>query len=114
MSYHRDQIVPSQQTLEHLRMANHAKVARSRIKREIRQGKRTAASVIADPPDGCAKMPVMDVLKAQFRWGADRARRCCRDEQVQVYELRTLEALTRSQRERLIGYLKTWWKRNGA
>ena len=94
----------STQALEHLRMANHAKSARSRVKREIREGKRTAASVIANPPNRCGRMPLIDVLRAQHRWGAQRARVFCRD--VQIHELRTLERLTDAQRRRIIDTLR--------
>ena len=61
------------QTTQALALANHVRVTRSRIKREIREGKRTAASVIENPPARCERMAVMDVLLAQDQWGRYKA-----------------------------------------
>jgi hypothetical protein len=93
----------STQTLEHLRMANHARVARQRLKREIKAGKVSAAAVIANPPDRCERMPLMEVLMAQVRWGVERTHKLC--DELGIYERRPIGKLTVIQRKRIIDRL---------
>lgn len=50
-----------------LRNANAIRLGRVRVRREIREGKRSVLEALADP--ACATATISSMLEAQFRWG---------------------------------------------
>jgi hypothetical protein len=65
----------TEQALSALEFANEVRLARAKVLREIRAGRRRADRVITDPPELCGGMTILSVLKAQRQWGTIRARR---------------------------------------
>lgn len=63
------------QNMVALAKANKIRYARAALKKEVRAGKVTAASVVLDPPECADSMSIMELLTAQNRWGRTRARK---------------------------------------
>lgn len=87
-----------------LSYANRIRTARAKLKQQIAEGERTAASVIYGCPDEAATMTVLDVLTAQWQWGARRARTALIV--AQIAESKTVGALTDRQRKVLVDLLE--------
>jgi hypothetical protein len=92
------------QHMQALSVANHVRVARHALKREIHDGDRTAASVLLQVPDEARTMTVYDLLTAQNRWGSYRSRKLLAV--AQITDRKTLEALTDRQRQVLVDLLE--------
>jgi hypothetical protein len=96
----------SVQSMEALATANRVRLARADLKRDISQGKTTAASVITECPWMAETMRVSDVLRAQRLWGAHKTRGFLRE--LQISESRTVGELTDRQRREVTLYLTPW------
>lgn len=66
---------PIQQRNDALAAANETRLARAKMKREIKGGRRSVASVVLDTPWYAEKMYVLELLMAMPRYGQARARR---------------------------------------
>jgi hypothetical protein len=62
------------QPLEALQRANRVRIARSELKAQIADGRRSAAEVILTCPSEAASMPIAQMLASQRGWGDTRAR----------------------------------------
>ena len=96
----------SAQSLEALERANHVRLRRAAIRREIADGQRAVADVLADVPPEMATMSVLNLLCAQHRWGGSRAQRVLRATGIAGH--RPVGALTDRQRDALIARLQGW------
>lgn len=79
-----------------LASANHTRLARSALKHEVADGKRTTADVILDPPREAHNMTVSELLRSQRRWGTTRCVKFLAE--VGIHEAKTLGTLTPRQR----------------
>lgn len=79
-----------------LQRANHVRLARAQIKRDVAVGKLDVRDLLEDPPAECLNMKATDLLEALPRWGEKRAG--CAVRQVGASEARTLGRLTPRQR----------------
>ncbi len=66
---------PAPQHLEALKRANHVRLARAALKRDVASGRRSAAEVIVESPWESQSMPISELLSAQRRWGRTRSRK---------------------------------------
>ena len=57
------------QRLLALAMANQTRARRAALKRDLKAGRRSAVSLLADPPDWLATMKVIDLLLSVPKWG---------------------------------------------
>jgi hypothetical protein len=85
---------PPPQHLQALQLANRSRMAGSAVKRELDQGEITIAEALEDPRAGSVK--IVELLAAQYRWGAWRARRLLADEMIS--EHKRVRELTARQR----------------
>lgn len=95
-----------EQRMHALARADNVRVARARLKDEIRAGTVLPSQVLADPPAFTRTMPVATLLAAPRNQGKTRAMRhlvACR-----IGEGRTMEALSDRQRAALIERLEAF------
>jgi hypothetical protein len=83
--------------------ANQVRLARAELKREIAEGRRTVAEVVADCPWESESMTISDLLTSQHRWGRTRCRRFLAS--VQMQENKTIGSMTERQRRCLAARL---------
>ncbi|MGE4428683.1 MAG: hypothetical protein AB7G37_19690 [Solirubrobacteraceae bacterium] len=86
-----------------LRRANRVRLARAALKREVQDGSRCAADVVATCPPEVVSMAVGELLVAQHRWGEARALRTLR--RVPVPETKPIGRMTPRQRTALVDLL---------
>jgi hypothetical protein len=84
------------QRMQALERANHVRMTRSRTKRAIRAGQMDVVETISACPPEFETMSVAELLRAQRRWGAARARKLLRP--LAIGENRQLGRLTHRQR----------------
>lgn len=60
------------QHMEALAKANHVRLARSQIKRDIKLGNCTVTDVLECMPHVCDRMSIYELLTSQRRWGRKR------------------------------------------
>jgi hypothetical protein len=85
-----------------LRRANEIRLGHAHLKRDILAGRVTVIAAFTDPR-AVGSISVSDVLKAQRRWGATRARKFLQG--LQISETKRVDALTSRQRQLLIASL---------
>jgi len=81
--------------MDALAQANHVRLTRAQIKREIASGELTVAEVLRDPPAETHNMAIADLLRAGKGWGQTRVGKFCRV--LAIPESRELERLARWQ-----------------
>jgi hypothetical protein len=86
-----------------LSQANRVRLARAELKRQIADGSRTVAEVVADCPWEAASMPIADLLMSQHRWGRTRCRRFLAS--IPMSETKTVGSMTERQRAALVAKL---------
>lgn len=91
------------QHMRALDRANQVRLARAELKREIAEGSRTVAEVVADCPWESKSMSISDLLMSQHRWGRTRCRRFLAS--VPMQETKTIGSMTDRQRECLAARL---------
>ena len=91
------------QRLRALERANEIRLARAVLKRQIADGRITAAEVILSPPCAAMSWAIGDLLMSQRRWGATRCRKFLLRNQIN--ENRSIGALTERQRRLLADQL---------
>lgn len=87
------------QRMEALKHANHIRLSRAQLKREVRAGERAAEDVVLDLPPYCKRMRVMELLRAHRYWGVGKCKQVM--DEADVSEIRTLGTLTMRQRQAL-------------
>jgi hypothetical protein len=92
-----------QQRLLALDRANHVRVARAEVKRQLRGGEVKAAETILRNSHDTDTMTVTEVLSSQRGWGPTRAARILGS--VSLSEGKTLGSLTERQRRMLAAVL---------
>jgi hypothetical protein len=91
------------QRMEALRRANEIRSLRARLKRELKSGQASIASVIAEPPDFVLTAKVFDMLVAVPKYGkvkATRSLNTCR-----ISQGKTIGGLSERQRAELLDVL---------
>lgn len=91
------------QHLRALAYANEVRLARARLKREVRAAKVLAADIVRDCPWEAETMSVGELLRSQCRWGRTRTRKFLAP--LAVNENRELGRLTQRQRDELAAAL---------
>jgi hypothetical protein len=91
------------QHMRALSQANRVRLARAELKREIAEGTRTVAEVVADCPWEAASMTIADLLMSQHRWGRTRCRRFLAS--IPMAETKTVGSMTDRQRTALAAKL---------
>jgi hypothetical protein len=91
------------QHMRALSQANRVRLARAELKRQIADGSRTVAEVVADCPWEAASMPIADLLMSQHRWGRTRCRRFLAS--IPMSETKTVGSMTERQRAALAAKL---------
>jgi hypothetical protein len=86
-----------------LSQANRVRLARAELKRQIADGSRTVADVVAECPWEAASMPIADLLMSQHRWGKTRCRRFLGT--IPMAETKTVGSMTDRQRRALVALL---------
>ena len=91
------------QHMRALEQANRVRLARAELKRQIADGGRTVADVVADCPWEAESMTIADLLMSQHRWGRTRCRRFLAS--VPMTETKTIGSMTDRQRATLTARL---------
>ena len=91
------------QHMRALEQANRVRLARAELKRQIADGARTVADVVADCPWEAESMTIADLLMSQHRWGRTRCRRFLAS--VPMTETKTIGSMTDRQRSTLAARL---------
>lgn len=87
------------QHMQALAHANRIRLARAALKRDVRSGNSSAATVVRDCPFEVETMTVSELLRSQQRWGRTRARKFLAS--LALNENRQLGRLTERQRQML-------------
>ncbi len=91
------------QHMRALSQANRVRLARAELKRQIADGSKTVAEVVANCPWEAASMSIGDLLMSQHRWGKTRCRRFLAP--IPMSETKTVGSLTERQRRELAARL---------
>lgn len=94
------------QAMRALQRANDVRLAKAELKKEVAKGERSFASVLDEPPDWCAKLPVFDVLQWCPRVGHKRAKRITRGVVTETLPLRHLGGHSRDELLERLGDVK--------
>ena len=94
-----DATAAAPQHMRALEQANRVRLARAELKRQIADGGRTVADVVADCPWEAESMTIADLLMSQHRWGRTRCRRFLAS--VPMTETKTIGSMTDRQRATL-------------
>ena len=89
------------QRMEALKRANHIRVRRAQLKRDLKAGRVRIHDVIAEPPDEILTAKVYDVLMAVPRLGRVKSTRLLT--QCRISQSKTVGGLSERQRAELIG-----------
>lgn len=92
------------QHMRALMQANRVRLARAELKRQIAEGDRTVADVVAECPWEAASMTIADLLMSQHRWGRTRCRRFLAS--IPMSETKTIGSMTQRQRQTLTARLR--------
>jgi hypothetical protein len=87
------------QHMQALAHANRIRLARAALKRDVRSGTSSAATVVRECPYEVETMTVSELLRSQQRWGRTRARKFLAS--LALNENRQLGRLTERQRQML-------------
>jgi hypothetical protein len=92
------------QHLQALDLANHKRLTRAEVKRDVKKGSRSLADVIENYPPELDNMPVFDLVRSAHRWGKVRAGKFLRAQAIS--ERRTFAQLSARQRAALVAELR--------
>ena len=98
-----DATAAAPQHMRALEQANRVRLARAELKRQIAEGTRTVADVVADCPWEAESMTIADLLMSQHRWGRTRCRRFLAS--IPMGETKTIGSMTDRQRGTLTARL---------
>ena len=92
-------IARAPQHLQALQRANHVRLARAEVKRQVAAGEVSAADVVLECPQEVEGMEVADLLMSQRRWGRTRCRKFL--SAIPLAENKTIGSMTERQRRAL-------------
>ncbi len=87
-----------------LERANHVRLNRAAMKRDLAAGRVSITDVLADPPDYTLSLPIGELLASQRGWGAFRVQRFLKA--VEMTATKRLGSLTERQRDLLADMLR--------
>jgi hypothetical protein len=96
-------IARAPQHLQALQRANHVRLARAEVKRQVASGEVSAAEVVLSCPQEVEGMEVADLLMSQRRWGRTRCRKFL--SAIPLAENKTIGSMTERQRRALASSL---------
>ncbi len=88
------------QRMEALKRANHIRVRRAQLKKDLKDGRVRVEAVLADPPDYVETAKVFDILMAVPKFGRVKAARFLN--QCRISQSKTVGGLSERQRAELI------------
>jgi hypothetical protein len=88
------------QRMEALRRANHIRVRRAQLKRDLKEGKVRVEDILSEPPEFVGTAKVFDLLLAVPRFGRVKATRFLN--QCRVSQSKTVAGLSERQRQELV------------
>ena len=91
------------QHMRALEQANRVRLARAELKRQVAEGMRTVADIVAECPWEADSMTIADLLMSQHRWGRTRCRRFLAS--IPMAETKTIGSMTDRQRTTLTARL---------
>jgi hypothetical protein len=94
---------PQERRLLALDRANHIRLARAALKRQLRAGELAPADTILGGSSDTDTMTVAELLRSQRGWGPKRSSKVLRS--VSLSESKTLGSLTERQRATLVGVI---------
>jgi hypothetical protein len=86
--------------MDALRRANDIRVARARLKRDLKSGTVRVEEILADPPDYVGTAKVFDMLMAVPKFGRVKAARFLN--QCRISQSKTVAGLSERQRQELV------------
>ena len=89
------------QRMEALKRANHIRVRRAQLKKDLKDGRVQIDSILNDPPDWVSTAKVFDMLMAVPKFGRVKAARLLN--QCRISQSKTVGGLSDRQRQELIG-----------
>jgi S13-like protein len=89
-----------EQRMDALRRANDIRVARARLKRDLKSGTVRVEEILADPPDYVGTAKVFDMLMAVPKFGRVKAARFLN--QCRISQSKTVAGLSERQRQELV------------
>jgi hypothetical protein len=94
---------PAPQHMRALAQANHVRLARAELKRQVAEGETTVGKIVLDCPWEAESMAIADLLLSQHRWGRTRCRRFLAS--IPMTETKTIGSMTDRQRRALAARL---------
>jgi hypothetical protein len=89
------------QRMEALQRANHIRVRRAQLKKELKDGRAQIEAILLDPPDWVSTAKVFDMLMAVPKFGRVKAARMLN--QCRISQSKTVGGLSERQRTELVG-----------
>jgi hypothetical protein len=89
------------QRMEALARANHIRVARAQLKKDLKDGRAQIEAILLDPPDWVSTANVFDMLMAVPKFGRVKAARLLN--QCRISQSKTVGGLSERQRTELVG-----------
>ena len=89
------------QRMEALQRANHIRVRRAQLKKDLKDGEVQIEAILLDPPDWVSTAKVFDMLMAVPKFGRVKAARLLN--QCRISQSKTVGGLSERQRAELIG-----------
>jgi hypothetical protein len=89
------------QRMEALKRANHIRVRRAQLKKDLKDGRVQIEQILLDPPDWVSTAKVFDMLMAVPKFGRVKAARLLN--QCRISQSKTVGGLSERQRTELVG-----------
>jgi hypothetical protein len=89
------------QRMEALKRANHIRVRRAQLKKDLKDGRAQIEEILLDPPDWVSTAKVFDMLMAVPKFGRVKAARLLN--QCRISQSKTVGGLSERQRSELVG-----------
>jgi hypothetical protein len=89
------------QRMEALARANHIRVRRAQLKKDLKDGRVQIEAILLDPPDWVSTAKVFDMLMAVPKFGRVKAARLLN--QCRISQSKTVGGLSERQRTELVG-----------
>ena len=89
------------QRMEALQRANHIRVRRAQLKKDLKDGRAQIEDILLDPPDWVSTAKVFDMLMAVPKFGRVKAARMLN--QCRISQAKTVGGLSERQRTELVG-----------
>ena len=90
--------------MEALKRANHIRVRRAKLKKDLKDGSASIEEVLMDPPDYVETAKVFDILMSVPKFGRVKAARFLN--QCRISQSKTVGGLSERQRTELIGLFR--------